>query len=134
MAIKYLKLDDGRVPPHEYLPAGAITPKWGMTLVMEGGKLVLANGTDVPEYLCMCEYTAAVPDGTAIPVTRVDEDIIYIAPLSAAGTALEVGDSVTISTDGLGVTATTGGAFKISAIHGTAVGDEVEGRFISEGS
>lgn len=134
MAIKYFKLDDGRVPPHEYLPAGAITPKWGMALVMEGGTLVAASGADVPEYLCMCEYTDVVPEGTTIPVTRVDEDIIYLAPLSAAGTALKEGDRVTISADGLAVTATTGGAFQISAIHGTAVGDEVEGRFVSAGS
>lgn len=130
MAIKYYKLDDGRVPPHEYLPAAAITPKWGMTLVMEGGQLVVATGADVPEYLAMCEYSAAVPAGTEIPVTRVDEDIIYLAPLAAAGDSLSIGDKVTIHTDGVSVTATTGGAFQISAIHGTEIGDEVEGRFV----
>lgn len=130
MAIRYFKIDDGRVPPHEYLPVAAITPKWGMTLVMEGEQLVMATDADVPEYLAMCEYTDAVEAGTVIPVTRVAEDIIYLAPLSAAGTALKIGDKVTIHTDGVSVTATTGGAFQISAIHGTEIGDEVEGRFV----
>lgn len=129
MAIKYFKLDDGRVPPHEYLPAGAITPKWGMTMVMEGGKLAVASGADMPEYLCMCEYEAAVPDGTEIPVCKIGEDIIYLAPLSANGAALKVGDAVNIGADGLTVTATTGGKFVITAIHGTEAGDNVEGRF-----
>lgn len=132
MAIKYWKIDDGRVPPHEYLPAGAITPKWGMTLVMEGGELVLASGADMPEYLSMCEYSAAVPAGTLIPVTRIDDDMIYLAPLSAAGTALKIGDRVTIASDGLQVTATTGGMAEIVGIHGTAVGDEIEIRFTAE--
>lgn len=129
MAIKYFKLDDGRVPPHEYLPAGAITPKWGMALVMEGNQLAVATGSDMPEYLSMCEYEAAVPAGTEIPVTKIGEDIIYLAPLSANGAALKVGDAVTIGADGLTVTATTGGKFVISAIHGTDAGENVEGRF-----
>lgn len=129
MAIKYFKLDDGRVPPHEYLPAGAITPKWGMALVMEGNQLAVATGSDMPEYLSMCEYEAAVPAGTEIPVTKIGEDIIYLAPLSANGATLKVGDAVTIGADGLTVTATTGGKFVISAIHGTDAGENVEGRF-----
>lgn len=130
MAIKYFKLDDGRVPPHEYLPVAAITPKWGMTLVMEGEMLVMASGADVPEYLSMVEYTDAVPEGTTIPVTRIAEDVIYLAPLNADGSALKLGDKVTIGDDGVSVTATTGGAFQISAIHGTEIGDEIEGRFV----
>lgn len=132
MAMKYYKLDDGRVSPHEYLPAGAITPKWGMTLTLTAGKLAVAGGTTAPKYLCMCECESAVTAGTEIPVCRIDDDIIYIAPLTEADTSLKVGDKVTLSADGLGVTATTtGGVFEITALHGTAVGDLVEGRFVA---
>lgn len=132
MAIKYFKIDDGRVPPHEYLPCAAITPKWGMAMVQAGGNLTVATGNAVPEYLCMCEYEGTVEAGTLIPVCKVAEDIIYLAPLSADGSALNIGDKVTLGADGLTVTATTGGSFKISAIHGTDAGDNVEGRFVSE--
>lgn len=130
MAIKYFKIDDGRVPPHEYLPCGAITPKWGMAMSLSGGKLAAASGAAAPEYICMCEYEGAVADGTLIPVSKVGEDITYLAPLSVSGAALKVGDAVNIAADSLSVTATTGGAFVITAFHGKAAGDEVEGRFV----
>lgn len=131
MAIKYFKTDDGRVPPHEYLPSAAIQPKWGMALVLDGENLTIATGAVVPDYLCMCEYTGTVEAGTVIPVCRVDDDIVYLAELGVDGSALKVGDSVTIGADGLTVTATTTGKFKITAIHGTDAGDEVEGRFVN---
>ena len=52
-------------------------------------------------------------------------------PLSAAGTALTVGSTVTITTDGEATATTTSGIFKIEEfLGGKAIGDIVVGRFI----
>ncbi len=130
MAFKPHQTNDGRVPPFEYLPAGAITPKVGMALYMNAGNLAIAAGTTKPTYICMCEKDAAVAAGDIIPVIRVDDGMILSVPLSAAGTSLKLGNKVTIATGGLQVTATTtDGVAEIVGIMGTAVGDEVLVRF-----
>lgn len=122
--------NDGRVPPIEYLPAGAITPKVGMALVQSSGNLALASGTTVPTYISMCERETALTAGDLIPVIRVEDGMIFGTELSAAGTSLKLGTKVTIATDGLRVTATTtDGVAEIVAINGTAIGDEVLVRF-----
>lgn len=72
--------------------------------------------TSKPQYIAM--QSAKVPmmgklDVLAIPV---DEETVYETTLSVAGTSLEVGDKVTLSADGLQVTATaTGGVATIVA-------------------
>lgn len=130
MAFKPHQTNDGRVPPFEYLPAGAITPKVGMALYMNAGNLAIATGATKPTYICMCEKETAVAAGDIIPVIRVDDGMILSVPLSAAGTSLKLGDKVTIATGGLQVTATpTDGVAEIVGIIGTAVGDEVLVRF-----
>ena len=130
MAFKPHQTNDGRVPPFEYLPAGAITPKVGMALYMNAGNLAIAAGTTKPTYICMCEKDAAVAAGDIIPVIRVDDGMILSVPLSASGTALKLGNKVTIATGGLQVTnATADGIAEIVGIMGTAVGDEVLVRF-----
>lgn len=122
--------NDGRVPPIEYLPAGAITPKVGMALVQSSGNLALASGTTVPTYISMCERETALTAGDLIPVIRVEDGMIFGTELSVAGTSLKLGTKVTIATDGLRVTATTtDGVAEIVAINGTAIGDEVLVRF-----
>lgn len=122
--------NDGRVPPIEYLPAGAITPKVGMALVQSSGNLAVASGTTKPTYISMCDRETAVTSGELIPVIRVEDGMILGTELSAAGTSLKLGGKVTIATDGLRVTATTtDGVAEIVAMNGTAVGDEVLVRF-----
>lgn len=122
--------NDGRVPPIEYLPAGAITPKVGMALVQSSGNLALAAGTAKPAYISMCECETALTAGELIPVIRVEDGMIFGTELSAAGTSLKLGAKVTIATDGLRVTATTtDGVAEIVSMHGTAIGDEVLVRF-----
>ena len=122
--------NDGRVPPIEYLPAGAITPKVGMALYQNGGNLALASGTTKPTYISMCERETALTAGEVIPVIRVEDGMIFGTELSAAGTSLKLGSKVTIATDGLHVTATTtDGVAEIVSMHGTAIGDEVLVRF-----
>ena len=122
--------DDGRIPGFEYLPAAAITPKVGMALVANSGNLAVATGTTKPTYISMAERDGAVTAGDLIPVVRVQPDMIFEVPLSAAGTSLKSGQKVTIATDGLQVTATpTDGVAEIVEILGTAVGDKVRVRF-----
>ena len=45
--------DDGHELPFEYLPCAAITPKYGMGMVVTGGKLAIASGANKPKYMCV---------------------------------------------------------------------------------
>lgn len=130
MAFLIHTTDDGRALPWEYLPAGTITPKVGMALTQTSGNLALASGTTKPTYISMREQENALTAGDLIPVVRVQPDVIFETELSAAGTSLQVGQKVTIATDGLRVTATTTeGIAEIVEILGTAIGDKVRVRF-----
>lgn len=123
-------IDDGRNAPVEYLPAGAITPKAGMALVQSGGNLALCSGAVKPTYICMREETAAVAAGTLIPVIRVQPDMVFETTATAALTSVKLGSKVTLSTDGLQVTATTtDGVAEIVSMDGTAAGSAVRVRF-----
>ncbi len=130
MAFLPHQTNDGRVPPFEYLPAGAITPKVGMALYMNGGNLAVASGTTKPTYICMCTKETALTAGDIIPVIRVEDGMILATTLSAAGTSLKLGNKVTLATGGEQVTATTtDGIAEIVGIVDTAVGGEVHVRF-----
>lgn len=97
----------------------------GEALVLSSGKLTKCGATTTPEFISMGSGTSVV-----IPVVRVMEEDVYSAPLSASGTSLNVGDKVTIASDGTKVTATTSsGVFEITQINGTSVGDTVLGIF-----
>ena len=125
-----VKNDDGHVAPFIEMPCSAITPKRGMLMKLDGGKLAKASGSDVPEFLCIEERSAAVSAGDPVKVVRVEPDTDYETVFSAAATGLGPGDKVTIATDGLRVTATTtNGVAKIVATEGTASGDTVIVRF-----
>lgn len=122
--------DDGRVPATEYLPAGAITPKAGLALTQTNGQLALAAGAVCPAYVSMCEREEACTAGEHIPVVRAGGDIIFETTFSAAASSVKLGDKVTISADGLGVTATTtGGVAEVVYMDGTAKGDMCRVRF-----
>lgn len=130
MAFKIHTIDDNRVAGIEYMAAGAITPKVGMALTLSGGKLAVASGTTVPTYLSMCEKEKACAAGDIIPVIRVGHDMILETTLSAAGTSLKVGDKVTLSADGLQVTATTAsGVAELVYIDDMAAGGMCRVRF-----
>lgn len=131
MAFKVHSTDDGRVPGIEYLPCGAITPKVGMALVQTSGNLAIATGTSKPAYISMCERETACTAGDVIPVMRVQPDMIFETVWSAAATAINLGDKVTLhASDGLQVTATTtGGVAEVVGMDGTAVGNTVRVRF-----
>ncbi|MBR3585059.1 MAG: hypothetical protein IKO00_03450 [Oscillospiraceae bacterium] len=120
---------DGHVAPFEQLPCSAITPKNGMAMVLSSGKLAIASGTNKPEFICIEQHSAAVSAGDLVTVVRVEPDTDYETVLSASG-ALNIGDKVTLASDGLRVTATTAsGVAEIVAMEGTASGDTVIVRF-----
>lgn len=122
---------DHRVPVNKLLPCGAITPKVGMAMVLTAGQLGIASGTTKPTHICVEEHEAAVAAGTLIHVQQVEPDITFGVPLSVAGTSLKVGQKVTITADGLAVTATTeNGVAQIEKICGTGVDDLVHVRFV----
>ena len=122
---------DHRVPVNKLLPCGAITPKVGMAMVLTAGQLGIASGTTKPTHICVEEHEAAVAAGTLIHVQQVEPDITFGVPLSVAGTSLKVGQKVTITADGLAVTATTtDGIALIEKICGTGVDDLVHVRFV----
>ena len=122
---------DHRVPVNLRLPCGSgITPKEGLAMALGDGALTVASGTTKPTHICMEERTTACEAGELIHVIQVEPDITFAVPLTASGTALKVGNKVTISADGLGVTATTAsGVALITAICGTGVDDIVRVRF-----
>lgn len=123
------KNQDGHVAPFEQLPCSAITPKNGMAMVLSSGKLAVASGANKPEFICVEDHGAAVSAGDLVTVVRVEADTDYVTTLSAAG-ALNIGDKVTLASDGLRVTATTAsGVAEIVAMEGTASGDTVVVRF-----
>lgn len=99
----------GNVIPWEYLPSAAITPKAGMAMVQSSGNLKAAVGTDRSTYICMAERSDAVTAGEIIPAIWVDE-----TTNSAAFTSVKLGDKVKLhASDGLQVTATTGGPTEV---------------------
>ena len=123
---------DGRVQPWEYLPAtGSTKPDIGLALVLSSGKLAKASGTTKPTYICMREEAAAVPAGTLIPVLRVEPDQIFECVNQASLSGVNIGQKVTIHTDGLQVTATTtsGVATIVEKPEGSTVGGRTLVRF-----
>lgn len=123
--------EDGRVPPWEYLPCSAITPKLGMALVQSSGNLAIATGTNKPTYISMTEKSAAVTAGTLIPVIKVLPDMVFECTNSASLSGVNVGQKVTLhASNGLQVTGTTSsGVAAIVAKDGDASGSRVLVRF-----
>lgn len=120
----------GAVLPFEYIPAAAGTYEAGQLLQVTGGKLAAigAAATTTPPYLCMGSIT--VEDGEDLPVTRINNDVIYAATLSAAADSAVVGSKLRITAGGKDVDAGAAGSFELVALEGNKAGDIVYGRFI----
>lgn len=121
--------DDGRVPGIEYLPCtGEVQLQVGMLLTQTNGKLAVCTGTDVPQYIAMCEKESA--EGELIPVIRVQKDMIFETECSASFTSVKLGNKVTIDATGTKLTATTtSGVAEIVYIDDTKIGSMVRCRF-----
>lgn len=125
--------DGGVSDSWEYLPISDMPAQVGKAMVMSGGVLTQATGAEMPTYICMTNKEDT-EEGDIVAVIRVNERTRFATTLSADGSAIEVGDKLQISTDGLEVTANTGGCFEITEIRGTNKGDEVIGRFVEGGA
>lgn len=130
MAFLEHSTDDHRVPHIEYKPCGAVQPQAGMAMVMEGGLLAAASDADKPTYLCVTQKEAACAGGESIAVYRVQPDMVLETTFSADAAAVKVGDKLTISDDGMQVTATTGGSAEVVYMDGTAEGSMCRVRFV----
>lgn len=123
----YHQFDHGQTPPLEYL-TGKEGENFsaGEALSLSAGVLTKCGATAKPDYICMGPMKE---DGT-VPCSKVAGSIVYDAPLTVAGAALKLGNKVTLSADGMGVTATTAeGVATIVRMDGTAIGDLVGVRF-----
>lgn len=126
---RLLKIENARlnVPEPEYLTvtAGEAVSE-GEALVLASGKLTKCVATAAPTFIAMASLAA---DATKreIAVCRVEKNQVYQVPVTVAPTTLNVGDKVTLHTDGLQVTATTtSGVVTIVSLNGAAAaGDEV---------
>ena len=108
MAFFIHQVEAGDIPPLEYVPCGAITPKAGMALYQTSGNLAIATGTTKPTYISMVEKSAAVSAGTLIPVIKVLPNIIFETSNSASLSSAPVGSKVTLhASSGMQVTGTT---------------------------
>lgn len=88
----------------------------------------VASGTTKPEYICGEKKTGAAGEG--VLAYKILPGDVYETTLSAAGTALKVGDKVTLSADGKQVTATTtSGVAELVEIRDPAAGGVVLVRF-----
>lgn len=121
----------GTQPPIEYVePTASEAFSMGEVLVLTSGKATKAGATATPEFVCQKTYTAPASGAEKIPVIRITEDMEFETKAQAELTSVNVGDKVTLHTDGLQVTATTtSGVFMITEEHGTAAGSTVRGMF-----
>lgn len=130
MAFLPYMVDDGSVPPWEYQPAEAITPKIGLCLAFDAasGQLEIS---ETPEYICMMDASGAVTAGDLIPVIRIDSGIIFETELDDA-TSFEVGAAVDVDATGLLVDANSSSdqVFQLTWMAGQSSGDKVRGRFV----
>lgn len=128
MGFQYDQHDNGKTPPIEYNPgkAGEVFTV-GEALTLADGGLTKCAATDTPTHICVGPRMA---DDT-VPATRVTANTIYAAPLNADGTALKLGEKVTLGDDAMTLTATTAsGVAEVVRIYGNAgVGDELGVRF-----
>ena len=123
---------DGRVLPWKYLPCGAIQPKVGLALYLSSGVFAIATGTTKPTHICMREEAAAVASGTIIPVIEIEDDIVFETENQASLNGVNIGQAVTLHSDGMQVTGTTssGTATIVDKVAGTGTGNRVLVRFL----
>jgi hypothetical protein len=102
----------------------------GEALSQTSGRLTKCGATSTPEFIAMKTQSAETTSVTPIPVIRVTENQEWKNTSNATVASTLVGNKVTLHTDGLVVTATTGsGVFEISYTDGTTTTSNVRGYF-----
>lgn len=126
---RLVKILNGRINQGEpvRLPSKANEAyKFGEALVLSGGVLTKCGETAVPTHICGEDYTAPASDNRDIVAEPVSADMIFEVPFSAAPSSVNVGDKVTLHTDGLQITATkeSGVATIFDKNSAAAIGDK----------
>lgn len=117
--------------PWEVKPAGVgLALDVGTALVIKSGVLAKATGTTKPEFICM-EAVESTAEKQMVHVERVKPETEYETELSAASSAIAIGNKYTIDATGTMITATTdSGVATVTGFDGTAAGSKVRVRFI----
>ena len=126
---KLLKIENARmnVPEPVFYEATADEAiAIGEALVIANGKLTKCAATTTPQFIAIGQLGASDAN-RKVAVCLIEKNQVYEVPVTAAPTALKVGDKVTIHTDGLQVTATTtSGVVTVENLNGaTAAGDTI---------
>jgi hypothetical protein len=102
---------------------------YGEALVLSDGKFTKCTSAEKPEYIAMTSISASEKK-RKIHAARVDANQLWEVPVTADPTELVEGDKVTLSTDALGVTATTGGTATVYSLNNASkAGDKILVRF-----
>ncbi|MDR0906475.1 MAG: hypothetical protein LBN00_09950 [Oscillospiraceae bacterium] len=138
---KYARTDFLSLPGATEKNAAAGTYVKGQLLTVDATGHVApltAAATTTPPYVSLFDGTVAagaqdgvrgVSGGALIPVARVNLETEYFVKLNAAVASPAVGKALSVTADGLGLSATPG-SFEVTAFTGTgAVGDTITGRF-----
>jgi len=125
MGLKLSKMDVGLTPPIEYLPGKeGETYTLGEALALDAGAATKCGAAARPDYVAV----GPADEKGEVPAVKVQDYMTFEATLSAAAAGLAVGSKVSLSADGLQVTAGEG-AGVVTALEGTAAGDAVTVRF-----
>ena len=113
------------VPDSLILPRKADTAYVaGTALVLSGGVAVAATGETKPQYIAYSNNAAN--DGSELVAYAVSETMRFEAPLTAYASGVISGAKLTLSADGKGVTATTGGhCVVVDTMNAKAAGDKI---------
>ena len=128
------KIINGRmnVPEMELLPVTASESfVMGEALVLSSGKLTKASGTTKPTHIAAKDYVAPASGAEKLPCYRIAKNMVFAVPVtySSSAVAVVLGSTVTVDSDGLGVTDVTasGVATVVDTLDAkTAAGDEIE--------
>ncbi len=127
---RLIKILNGRGNTAEpcILPSTASeTYRSGEALVLASGALTKCGATAKPTHIAAQDYTAPAENTKPLFVYPVGAGMVFECPVSVVPTGIFAGDKVTLSADGMGVTATkTNGVATVYDLCGaTAAGDKI---------
>lgn len=131
---RLVKIENGRTNEAEPVKLGA-TPQetytLGEALVLSGGLATKCAPTTKPAFIAGEDFTAPAAGSASLVAYPISSDMVFEVPVTAAPTSLKAGNAVTLSSDGLGVTATTtsGVAFIRDLTGATTAGDKILVKF-----
>ena len=131
---RLVKIETGRTNEAEPVFLGAApqeTYTLGEALVLSGGLATKCTSTTKPAFIAGEDFTAPATGSASLVAYPISSDMVFEVPVTAAPTSLKAGNAVTLSSDGLGVTATTtsGVAVIRDLVGAAAAGDKILVKF-----